>query len=110
MRRHLPVLPEPSPPEAAPGPTRREFLGRLGGSLAIAGVMGCVEPPREKILPFSRPPDVGRVGQALHYTALWPEGGLVEPLVVRTREGRPIKVEGNPDFGFTGGGTSAAEQ
>src|SRR5687768_4322249 len=49
-------LPDGGMPE---GSSRRAFLKLMGASLLLAGLDGCTEPPREKILPYTvRPKDV----------------------------------------------------
>lgn len=77
--------------------------------MALAAA-GCARAPREKILPYvSQPPEV-TPGVPSHYaTALLREGYAVGA-VVESHEGRPTKIEGNPDHPMSLGGTGIAEQ
>lgn len=81
----------------AAGVDRRRFLKLLGASLALAGVGGCFRPPQEKIVPFVRPPVGHTPGEPNYYATAMPKpGGGAVGLLVRSNEGRPTKVEGNP--------------
>jgi molybdopterin-containing oxidoreductase family iron-sulfur binding subunit len=78
--------------------TRRQFLVLLGASLALAGVSGCSSQPapEENIVPPARQPE-GRVpGKPLYFATAMPLGGVATGLLVKSNEGRPTKVEGNP--------------
>ncbi|HKY30489.1 MAG TPA: TAT-variant-translocated molybdopterin oxidoreductase [Pyrinomonadaceae bacterium] len=76
---------------------RRTFLKLMGASLALAGLSGCVYQPPEKIVPYVRQPEESVPGRALFYATAASLGGIATPLLVRSNEGRPTKVEGNPD-------------
>jgi molybdopterin-containing oxidoreductase family iron-sulfur binding subunit len=89
---------------------RRTFLQVLGSSLALGGLGGCFQSPKERIFPFVRQPIEMTPGNALHYATAWTLSGVATGLLVTTREGRPIKVEGNPDHPATLGATGAMEQ
>ncbi|HEY7634572.1 MAG TPA: 4Fe-4S dicluster domain-containing protein [Gemmatimonadales bacterium] len=79
------------------GMSRRRFVQLLGASLALAGLGACMERPRERILPYvTSPPDV-EPGTAEWYATSMTLGGYGIGLLVKSREGRPIKIEGNPD-------------
>jgi Fe-S-cluster-containing dehydrogenase component len=91
-------------------PTRRSFLKLLGASMALAGVTGCVKDPVEKILPYTvRPPEV-TPGRSRYYATSMPLGGYATGLLVESREGRPIKIEGNPEHPASLGATGVFEQ
>jgi molybdopterin-containing oxidoreductase family iron-sulfur binding subunit len=95
-------------PPAAFG--RRGFLQALGASVALAGLEGC-KPPREKILPYVRQPlDVKPSIPSAYATARQGRGGHAVGLVVTSREGRPIKVEGNPEHRASLGATGLQDQ
>jgi molybdopterin-containing oxidoreductase family iron-sulfur binding subunit len=92
--------------------TRRQFLILMGASLALAGVSGCaVQPaPAKKILPYVRQP-VGLVpGKALYYATAMTLGGYATGLLVESHEGRPTKVEGNPQHPASLGATDLFAQ
>src|SRR5260221_6933019 len=76
---------------------RRTFLKLMGASLALAGLSGCVIQPPEKIIPYVRQPEEETPGKGLWFATAFSLGGIATPLLVRSNEGRPTKVEGNPD-------------
>jgi MoCo/4Fe-4S cofactor protein with predicted Tat translocation signal len=76
---------------------RRTFLKLMGASLALAGLSGCAYQPPEKIVPYVRQPEEAVPGRALFFATAASLGGIATPLLVRSNEGRPTKVEGNPD-------------
>ncbi|HWV58242.1 MAG TPA: hypothetical protein VNZ57_12385, partial [Longimicrobiales bacterium] len=93
-----------------PGFDRRDFLRLLGASIALAGVGGCLEPPREPILPYTvRPPEV-TPGLASFYATTMTLDGFGTGLLVESREGRPTKIEGNPDHPASLGAAGIFEQ
>jgi MoCo/4Fe-4S cofactor protein with predicted Tat translocation signal len=90
---------------------RRTFLKLMGASLALAGLSGCVIQPPEKVIPYVKQPEEETPGKGLWFATAFSLGGIATPLLVRSNEGRPTKVEGNPDhpnnrginFGFEWG-------
>ncbi|HEY0726476.1 MAG TPA: TAT-variant-translocated molybdopterin oxidoreductase, partial [Pyrinomonadaceae bacterium] len=77
---------------------RRTFLKLMGASLALAGLSGCVFQPPEKIVPYVKQPEEHVPGKALFFATAAPLfGGAATPVLVRSNEGRPTKIEGNPD-------------
>ncbi len=76
---------------------RRTFLKLMGASLALAGLSGCVYQPPEKIVPYVKQPEEEVPGKALFFATAATIGGVATPLLARSNEGRPTKVEGNPD-------------
>ena len=76
---------------------RRTFLKLMGASLALAGLSGCVFQPPEKIVPYVKQPEDQVPGKALFFATAAPLFGAATPVLVRSNEGRPTKVEGNPD-------------
>src|SRR5438132_1681353 len=76
---------------------RRTFLKLMGASLALAGLSGCVYQPPEKIVPYVKQPEEEVPGKALFFATAATLGGVATPLLARSNEGRPTKVEGNPD-------------
>jgi len=90
--------------------SRRDFLKYLGFSTAAAAVAASCEMPVKKSIPFlNRPGDI-TPGIADFYASTYVSGGESIPVVVKVRDGRPIKIEGNSLSTFTGGGTSARVQ
>ncbi|HUQ31887.1 MAG TPA: TAT-variant-translocated molybdopterin oxidoreductase [Pyrinomonadaceae bacterium] len=76
---------------------RRTFIKLMGASLALAGLNACVYQPPEKIVPYVNQPEDIVPGKPLYFATAMPFGGVATPLLVRSNEGRPTKVEGNPD-------------
>src|SRR5437868_2077768 len=76
---------------------RRTFLKLMGASLALAGLSGCVIQPPEKVIPYVKQPEEENPGKGLWFATAFSLGGIATPLLVRSNEGRPTKVEGNPD-------------
>jgi len=76
---------------------RRTFIKLMGASLALAGLSGCVFQPPEKIVPYVKQPEEEVPGKALFYATAAPLLGVATPVLVRNNEGRPTKIEGNPD-------------
>jgi molybdopterin-containing oxidoreductase family iron-sulfur binding subunit len=76
---------------------RRTFLKLMGASMALAGLSGCAFQPAEKIVPNVKQPEDLIPGKALFFATASSLGGIATPLLARSNEGRPTKVEGNPD-------------
>jgi molybdopterin-containing oxidoreductase family iron-sulfur binding subunit len=76
---------------------RRTFLKLMGASLALAGLSGCVYQPAEKIVPYVTAPEEMVPGKPLFFATAFPMGGVATGLLVKSNEGRPTKIEGNPD-------------
>jgi len=76
---------------------RRTFLKLMGASLALAGLSGCVIQPPEKVIPYVRQPEEEIPGRGLWFATAFSLGGIATPLLARSNEGRPTKLEGNPD-------------
>ncbi|MEP6742564.1 MAG: TAT-variant-translocated molybdopterin oxidoreductase [bacterium] len=76
---------------------RRTFLKLMGASLALAGLSGCAFQPPEKIVPYVKQPEEEVPGKALFFATASSLSGIATPLLARSNEGRPTKVEGNPD-------------
>jgi MoCo/4Fe-4S cofactor protein with predicted Tat translocation signal len=77
--------------------SRRNFLKLMAASLALAGLEGCTKEPQERIVPYVRPPANIVPGRPLYFASAMPWRGVGQGVVVTSREGRPIKIEGNPD-------------
>ncbi len=89
--------------------SRRRFLQLVGASVALAGASSCYW-QKETIAPFNDRPE-GRVpGQARHFATSMELGGWGTGLVVTSYDGRPTKVEGNPEHPASAGATSIYAQ
>jgi molybdopterin-containing oxidoreductase family iron-sulfur binding subunit len=103
-------LREESKNEGEDGWARREFLKLMGASLALTSAAGCIRRPQQKIVPYVKQPEEVTHGVSNFYTTTWSDGVESFGLLVKSREGRPTKVEGNPAHPLTRGGTSARAQ
>jgi MoCo/4Fe-4S cofactor protein with predicted Tat translocation signal len=92
--------------------SRRRFLQFMGGTLALAGVTltGCRRWPEEKLAPFANN-QTGRIpGEPERFSSSFDLGGVAQPLLITSFEGRPIKVEGNPGHPLSLGASSMFAQ
>ncbi len=91
--------------------SRRKFLALAGASLALAGVSGCgVQPPQEKIMPYVKAPEQLTPGKPLFFATAMTHAGHTTGLLVESHEGRPTKIEGNPDHPASLGSTDIFAQ
>ncbi|MEW6431135.1 MAG: TAT-variant-translocated molybdopterin oxidoreductase [Myxococcota bacterium] len=89
------------------GFNRRDTLKLAGASLALGALTGCdiARRPQEEILPFVKMPEQVIPGIRLRYaTAMQRSEGAIG-LVVEAHEGRPTKIEGNPNHPSSLGGS-----
>ncbi|MCR5888965.1 TAT-variant-translocated molybdopterin oxidoreductase [Hymenobacter sp. J193] len=88
---------------------RRDFLKLMGFGLAAATLASC-ETPIKKAIPYLNKPEEVDPGIANFYASTYFTGQDYNSVLVKTREGRPIKLEGNPESPVTRGGLSARGQ
>jgi len=88
---------------------RREFLKLMGASIAMSS-FACVRRPVQKIVPYVKAPADMVPGIANYYSSTWVDRGMVYGLLVKTREGRPIKLEGHPHHPSNKGALTARGQ
>ena len=91
------------------GTNRRDFLKFLGFSVTAASLAAC-ETPVNKAIPYVVKPEEITLGVANWYASTFHDGYDYASIIVKTREGRPIKIEGNELSKVTMGGTSARVQ
>jgi MoCo/4Fe-4S cofactor protein with predicted Tat translocation signal len=89
---------------------RRNFLKLMGASLALAGVNACTRQPNEELVPYVRQPEELVPGKPLFYATAMPMNGAGIGLLVESHEGRPTKIEGNPDHPSSRGATDVFAQ
>jgi MoCo/4Fe-4S cofactor protein with predicted Tat translocation signal len=89
---------------------RRNFLRLMGASLALAGLTACTRQPTETIVPYVHPALGITLGEPLFFATAMPLGGAAEGLLVESHEGRPTKIEGNPNHPASLGATSLFAQ
>ena len=89
---------------------RRGFLKLMGASLALAGASACTRQPDELIVPYVRQPENLVPGRALFFATAMPLDGAAIGLLAESHEGRPTKIEGNPDHPASLGATDVYAQ
>lgn len=90
--------------ELPEGFSRRRWMQLMGASLALTAA-GC-RYEEEIIAPFVKRPTDRIPGLSKKYASAYEIDGVGYPLLVTSYDGRPIKVDGNPDFAFNGGGST----
>ncbi|NOZ71387.1 MAG: TAT-variant-translocated molybdopterin oxidoreductase [Chloroflexi bacterium] len=92
------------------GVSRRTFIKLMGASMALAGMTACTGPSDEKIVPYARAPEDVIPGVPLFYATAMPQNGYGLGVLIETHEGRPTKIEGNPDHPASLGATDVFAQ
>ena len=92
--------------ESDPGHSRRDFLRMMGFGISAATLAACETPVRKAIPYVNKPVDVD-ASIPNYYASTYLNGGDYCSIVVKTREGRPIKIEGNTLSTVTRGGVNA---
>lgn len=85
---------------------RRDFLKFLGFSVAAATIASC-EAPVTKVIPYVTKPENVTPGMPTWYASTYYDGVSFASVLVKTREGRPIFIKGNRDYGFQKGAVNA---
>ncbi|TDG38007.1 4Fe-4S dicluster domain-containing protein [Pedobacter changchengzhani] len=85
---------------------RRDFLKALGFGLGAVTLAACQTAPIHKSIPYLIKPEEVTPGIPNYYTSSY--NG--QSILVKTREGRPIKIEVNPNAGAFNRGTDARTQ
>jgi molybdopterin-containing oxidoreductase family iron-sulfur binding subunit len=80
---------------------RRNFLKLMGASLALAGLTACTRQPTEHIMPYVRQPEELIPGMPLFYATATTLNGVAQGVLAESHEGRPTKIEGNPEHPAT---------
>ncbi|AFE09067.1 putative molybdopterin oxidoreductase, iron-sulfur binding subunit [Corallococcus coralloides DSM 2259] len=93
------------------GFARREFMQLMGASLALAGATACsTRPQDERMVAYTKTPPEVTPGNPLHYASGMTLGGHTSGLLITAREGRPVKIEGNPQHPVNQGAAGVFEQ
>lgn len=90
---------------SATSTSRRDFLKFVGFSVTAATLAAC-EAPVMKSIPYVVKPEEVTPGVANYYASTYYDGFDFAPIVVKTREGRPIHIEGNKESKMTRGGVT----
>ncbi len=100
----------PRQANAASTLSRRDFLKFTAAALALAGLASCSSQPPEKIVPYVKQPENLIPGNALYFATALTLNGYATGVLVESHEGRPTKIEGNPDHPASLGATDAFAQ
>src|SRR5579864_1180161 len=92
------------------GASRRDFLKLMTASMALAGLSACVKQPLQPIVPYVRQPNEMVLGNPLFFASAMPFGAYGRPVLVESHEGRPTKIEGNPEHPAGLGGSDVFMQ
>jgi len=90
--------------EAPDEVSRRGFLGVIAASVALAGLTSCRK-PKTSILPFNKRPEGFKPGIPQLYATVLPRNGYGIGVLVKSNDGRPTKIDGNPDHPSSLGGS-----
>lgn len=101
---------ERAPKGSADGLDRRDFLKSVGFAVGASLAAGCRRPPAEEAVPFLEQPEETVPGKAVWYASACSACPAGCGTLVKTRDGRPIKLEGNPDHPLSRGGLCALGQ
>ena len=103
---------EASPPTgtAPHGVKRREFLKVLGVGTAATTMLGCASEKVERLIPYLVSPDQTVPGVSTYYATTCRECSAACGVIAETRDGRTIKLEGNPDHPVNRGALCARGQ
>ncbi len=104
-----------SQPNSSGSLNRRQVLKGMSAWAAAAGaLMACKRKPPRHIVSRVQPPEYQKPGQALYYSTTWLDstawGGVPYGAVVKVIDGRPVKIDGNPNHPLNLGASSAQMQ
>lgn len=89
--------------------SRRTMLKWMAASIGLAGLTACRKPV-QRILPNAKGIEDYIPGKAYFYATAMPMGGSVQGLLVETHDGRPTKIEGNPEHPYSLGAATSFQQ
>jgi MoCo/4Fe-4S cofactor protein with predicted Tat translocation signal len=90
--------------------SRRGFLKLMGASMALAGLAGCTKQPDEPIYPYIKAPEDLVLGKPMYFATAHPFTTGAVPLLVKSDEFRPIKIDGNPEHSYNRGSSDPYSQ
>ena len=99
----------PNAQELATGEDRRTFIKLMGAGFALAGLAACRRWPDTAIVPFAQG-QAGRTnGLPVHYATCVEIAGIAWPVLAKSYDGRPIKLDGNPALPFAAGSNAIVQ-
>jgi molybdopterin-containing oxidoreductase family iron-sulfur binding subunit len=99
-----------SPHEWGDDVSRRGFLKFMGASVALAGLAGCTKQPDEPIYPYVKQPEDLVLGKPNYFATAHPFVTGAVPLLVKSDQYRPIKIDGNPEHPYNQGASDPFTQ
>jgi molybdopterin-containing oxidoreductase family iron-sulfur binding subunit len=90
--------------------SRRGFMKLMGASMALAGLAGCTRQPDESIYPYVKLPEDLVLGRPMYFATAHPLATGAVPLLVKSDEFRPIKIDGNPEHPYNQGASDPFTQ
>ena len=90
--------------------SRRGFMKLMGASMALAGLAGCTKQPDEPIYPYVKAPEDLVLGKPMYFASAHPFVTGAVPLLVKSDQFRPIKVDGNPEHPYNHGSSDPYTQ
>jgi anaerobic selenocysteine-containing dehydrogenase len=90
--------------------SRRGFMKLMGASMALAGLAGCTKQPDESIYPYVKSPEDLVLGKPMYFATAHPFVTGAVPLLVKSDEFRPIKIDGNPEHPYNLGASDPFTQ
>ena len=90
--------------------SRRGFMKLMGASLALAGLSGCTKQPDEPIYAYVKQPEDLILGKPNYFATAHPFVTGAVPLLVKSDQFRPIKIDGNPEHSYNRGSSDAFSQ
>lgn len=96
--------------ELTDGISRRGFMKVMGASLALAGVTGCTKQPDEEIYPYIKQPQDLILGKPNFFATAHPFSTGAVPVLIKSQEYRPVKIDGNPEHAMSKGKTDLFTQ
>ena len=90
--------------------SRRGFMKLMGASMALAGLAGCTKQPDEPIYTYVKAPEDLILGKPMYFATAHPFVTGAVPLLVKSDQFRPIKVDGNPEHPYNHGSSDPFTQ
>ena len=90
--------------------SRRGFMKLMGASMALAGLAGCTKQPDEPIYAYVKAPEDLILGKPMYFATAHPFATGAVPLLVKSDQFRPIKVDGNPEHPYNSGSSDPFTQ